>query len=175
MSRQDANAAFARTSFLYGSNAAYIEDLYAKYETNPAAVDAAWQEFFKALKDDPGAVAKNAQGASWRKPNWPLRPNGDLVCYHLGTGDGLRDRLGLRLVRLTRRGASQRYHSFITVLADANILEAGLVQRLADVVRNIRRLGGCIRAGVQAAQNEKGNEETQQLLRFHFLFSLRNT
>ena len=40
MSRQDANAAFARTSFLYGGNAAYIEDLYAKYESDPAAVDA---------------------------------------------------------------------------------------------------------------------------------------
>ena len=29
MSRQDANAAFALTSFLYGANAPYIEDLYA--------------------------------------------------------------------------------------------------------------------------------------------------
>ena len=36
MSRQDANAAFARTSFLYGGNAAYIEDLHARYETDPA-------------------------------------------------------------------------------------------------------------------------------------------
>ena len=43
MSRQDANAAFARTSFLYGSNAAYIEDLYARYESDPAAVDAEWR------------------------------------------------------------------------------------------------------------------------------------
>ena len=33
MSRQDANAAFARTSFLYGGNAPYIEDLYARYQT----------------------------------------------------------------------------------------------------------------------------------------------
>ena len=40
MSRQDANSAFARTSFLYGGNAGYIEDLYAKYETDPATVDA---------------------------------------------------------------------------------------------------------------------------------------
>ena len=35
MSRQDANAAFALTSFLYGSNAPYIEDLYARYEADP--------------------------------------------------------------------------------------------------------------------------------------------
>ncbi|MGH6725904.1 MAG: 2-oxoglutarate dehydrogenase E1 component [Pseudolabrys sp.] len=79
MSRQDANAAFARTSFLYGGNAAYIEDLYAKYEADPAAVDTEWREFFQALKDAPADVAKSAQGASWKKPNWPLRPDGDLV------------------------------------------------------------------------------------------------
>ena len=52
MSRQDANAAFARTSFLYGGNAAYIEDLYARYESDPAAVDAEWRDFFQSLKDD---------------------------------------------------------------------------------------------------------------------------
>jgi len=49
MSRQDANAVFARTSFLYGGNAAYIEDLYARYEKDPNAVDAEWREFFQAL------------------------------------------------------------------------------------------------------------------------------
>jgi 2-oxoglutarate dehydrogenase E1 component len=79
MSRQDANAIFARTSFLYGGNAAYIEDLYAKYEADPAAVDAEWQAFFQTLKDDKADVAKNARGASWQKPNWPQRPSGDLV------------------------------------------------------------------------------------------------
>src|SRR5690606_16145930 len=79
MSRQDANAAFALTSFLYGGNAAYIEDLYARYEANPASVDAEWQNFFQSLKDDPANVARNARGASWKKPNWPLRANGELV------------------------------------------------------------------------------------------------
>ena len=79
MSRQDANAAFARTSFLYGGNAAYIEDLYAKYEKDPAAVDADWREFFQSLKDEAADVVKSARGASWQKPNWPIRANGDLV------------------------------------------------------------------------------------------------
>ncbi|MGI8526812.1 MAG: 2-oxoglutarate dehydrogenase E1 component [Pseudolabrys sp.] len=79
MSRQDANAAFARTSFLYGGNASYIEGLHARYQTDPASVDDEWQEFFKALKDDAGAIAQNAKGASWQKPNWPQQPNGDLV------------------------------------------------------------------------------------------------
>jgi 2-oxoglutarate dehydrogenase E1 component len=79
MSRQDANATFARTSFLYGGNAAYIEDLHAKYENDPAAVDVEWREFFKGLKDDKSDVVKGARGASWQKPNWPVRPDGDLV------------------------------------------------------------------------------------------------
>ena len=40
MSRQDANAAFALSSFLQGTNAAYIDDLYARYEQDPGSVDA---------------------------------------------------------------------------------------------------------------------------------------
>src|SRR6202166_1842419 len=79
MSRQDANSAFARTSFLYGGNASYIEDLYAKYETDPAVVDAEWQELFRSLKDERADVIKSARGASWKKPNWPICPDGELV------------------------------------------------------------------------------------------------
>src|SRR5215472_5709167 len=71
MSRQDANAAFARTSFLYGPNASYIEDLYARYESDPNAVDAAWRTFFQSLKDERADVERNAQGPSWQRPDWP--------------------------------------------------------------------------------------------------------
>ena len=79
MSRQDANAAFALSSFLYGGNAPYIDDLYAKYEKDPQAVDAEWREFFESLKDNSDEVAKIASGPSWKKPNWPTRESGDLV------------------------------------------------------------------------------------------------
>ena len=79
MSRQDANAAFARTSFLYGGNADYVEDLYARYETDPESVDAEWQAFFKSLKDERADVLRSARGPSWQRPNWPLRPRGELV------------------------------------------------------------------------------------------------
>ena len=49
MSRQDANAAFALSSFLQGTNASYIDDIYARYEKDPASVDPEWQEFFQSL------------------------------------------------------------------------------------------------------------------------------
>ena len=97
MSRQDANATFALTSFLYGGNASYIEDLYAKYEANPASVDAEWQSFFKSLKDDPASVTKSAQGASWRKPNWPVRANGDLVAALDGDWAGTEKAIGEKI------------------------------------------------------------------------------
>lgn len=80
MARQDqANDQFSLTSFLYGGNADYIDALYAAYEDNPASVDPEWQDFFAALKDDAGDVRKNAKGASWAKPSWPMQANGELV------------------------------------------------------------------------------------------------
>src|SRR5262244_2854078 len=79
MSRQDANAALALTSFLYGSNAPYIEDLYARYEADPASVDAEWQAFFASLKDSASDVTRSARGASWKRRNWPQPEGGELV------------------------------------------------------------------------------------------------
>jgi 2-oxoglutarate dehydrogenase E1 component len=79
MSRQDANAAFAISSFLYGGNASYIDDLYARYEADPRAVDAQWQAFFGGLKDDARDVAENAHGPSWQRQDWPPRERGDLI------------------------------------------------------------------------------------------------
>ena len=83
MSRQDANAAFARSSFLYGGNAEYIEDLYASFERNPESVDAGWQEFFRGLKEDrPGAAPARP---SWERADWP-QPARDALSAAL-TGD----------------------------------------------------------------------------------------
>ena len=79
MSRQDANAAFALTSFLYGGNAAYVEDLHARYLADPTSVDAQWQAFFQSLKDEGADVAKVAHGPSWRRGDWPQPARSDLT------------------------------------------------------------------------------------------------
>src|SRR4051794_35218358 len=75
MSRQDANAAFARTSFLYGGNARYLEDLQARYEKNPDAVDGEWKDFFQSLKDGSSAD----EGPSWQRQDWPPRPRNEMT------------------------------------------------------------------------------------------------
>ncbi|MGH6781271.1 MAG: 2-oxoglutarate dehydrogenase E1 component, partial [Sphingomonadaceae bacterium] len=38
-----------------------------------------WRGFFAGLKDDGPAIIQNAKGASWKKPNWPIHANGELV------------------------------------------------------------------------------------------------
>src|ERR1700737_3060961 len=79
MSRQDANAAFALSSFLQGTNAPYIDEIYARYEKDPASADTEWQEFFKNREDQPADVRKNAEGPSWGRDNWPLTPRDELT------------------------------------------------------------------------------------------------
>jgi 2-oxoglutarate dehydrogenase E1 component len=79
MARQDQNDAFARTSFLQGANADYIEELYAQYQNNPQSVDADWQSFFRDLQDNKDDVLKEAEGPSWKKESWPIAANGELV------------------------------------------------------------------------------------------------
>ncbi|KAB0677593.1 2-oxoglutarate dehydrogenase E1 component [Aureimonas leprariae] len=75
----EANDIFNETSFLYGGNADYIEDLYAAYEKDESSVASDWAEFFRGLKDEKAIVLKNAEGASWAKGNWPIAANGELV------------------------------------------------------------------------------------------------
>src|ERR1700730_913471 len=79
MARASDNDIFLKTSFLYGGNAAYLEDLEARYEQNPSSVDEGWRSFFAALKEEKGDALKNAKGASWKQPGWPLQMNGELV------------------------------------------------------------------------------------------------
>ncbi|MDF1687512.1 MAG: 2-oxoglutarate dehydrogenase E1 component, partial [Parvibaculaceae bacterium] len=79
MSKSSENENFEQTSFLSGTNAAYVEELYAQYQENPESVDADWQTFFASLGDAPDAVLKSAQGASWARKDWPQPANGELV------------------------------------------------------------------------------------------------
>ncbi len=48
-SRSAPNTAFARTSFLDGVNAAYIEQLQESYQRDPASLDPSWREFFAQI------------------------------------------------------------------------------------------------------------------------------
>lgn len=54
-----------QTSFLFGANAPFIEELYARFLSDPNSVDAEWQTFFAALAEQKGDVLAEVRGASW--------------------------------------------------------------------------------------------------------------
>src|SRR5262245_52791573 len=62
------NTALLETSFLYGANAAFVEEMYARYVEDPDSVDASWRAFFDAVRDDPEAVKRAVTGPSWYRP-----------------------------------------------------------------------------------------------------------
>ena len=57
------NDIFHASSFMQGHNAEYLEQLYARYATDPNAVDEAWQEFFRQLGDSEVDVKRRGRRA----------------------------------------------------------------------------------------------------------------
>ncbi|GLQ08354.1 2-oxoglutarate dehydrogenase subunit E1 [Devosia yakushimensis] len=79
MTRQEKNDTFLLTSFLYGGNADYIEQLYSRYKSDPDSVDETWKSFFGRLDDNDSDAQKSADGPSWGRKDWPQSANGELV------------------------------------------------------------------------------------------------
>lgn len=44
-----------QTSYLFGSNAPYVEDLYEQYLEDPASIDEKWRQFFDRLQQTPAS------------------------------------------------------------------------------------------------------------------------
>ncbi len=80
MTRQPKNEAFARTSFLQGANAAYIEEMQAQYERNPGSVSDEWRHFFASLQEersDGSGPFGDHGGPSWARPLEQIGTGGD--------------------------------------------------------------------------------------------------
>ena len=78
MTDQSPNDQFHASSFMQGHNAEYLEQMYARYASDPNAVDESWQAFFKALGDDEVSVKREAEGPSWARSDWPPMPGDEL-------------------------------------------------------------------------------------------------
>lgn len=71
------NQVLTETSFLYGANAAFVEDLYARWAADPGSVEASWAAFFASLKDQASDAQRAAKDPSWTprqvptaRPDW---------------------------------------------------------------------------------------------------------
>ena len=76
MSKLSDNEIFEKTSFLHGTNSAFIEQMYEKYLHNPLSVPTDWKTFFSGISDQPTNEMKNA---SWSEYKDIKSNNGDLV------------------------------------------------------------------------------------------------
>ena len=63
------NQALLETSFLYGANAHFVEEMHARYLENPASVEASWRAFFSALGDRAEDAAHAVRGPAWARPD----------------------------------------------------------------------------------------------------------
>jgi len=76
MSKLPDNKIFEKTSFLHGTNSAFIEQMYEKYLISPISVPADWQIFFSGINDKSAGDSRNASWSEYSK----IKPNnGDLV------------------------------------------------------------------------------------------------
>ena len=62
------NQVFAETSFLYGSNASFIEALHEKWAADPASVSGEWRAFFDQLRDNAESVKASGAAGAWGRP-----------------------------------------------------------------------------------------------------------
>ena len=65
MSSSKDNSTYKKTSFLSGSNSAFIEEYYSDYINNPEFLPEGWKDFFDGLKEGKEIISKNFNGPSW--------------------------------------------------------------------------------------------------------------
>jgi 2-oxoglutarate dehydrogenase E1 component len=83
------NEVLAETSFLYGGNAGYVEEMRAKWAAEPTSVDPSWRTFFASLSD--------ADAAAERPPSWTPEPIPDPRPDWLSAIDGVWPEVDRRL------------------------------------------------------------------------------
>jgi 2-oxoglutarate dehydrogenase E1 component len=79
LGRSGENTRFAETSFLFGANAAYVEQLQAAFRQDPKSVDPEWREFFARMDDEAATIEQSARAPRWKQAHWPIAMNGELV------------------------------------------------------------------------------------------------
>ncbi|HEX5795039.1 MAG TPA: 2-oxoglutarate dehydrogenase E1 component, partial [Geminicoccaceae bacterium] len=63
-----------QTAFLYGGNGAFIEDLYARYLSDPAAIDPSWRSYFDELGPETRSLFERSRSAVQPRADGDRRP-----------------------------------------------------------------------------------------------------
>src|ERR1043165_7117715 len=73
------NEILEATSFLSGTNAAYLEQLYAQYQANPEAVPTSWRDYFASLGEKSLSPTQLGRGPEWYRDVKAAIPTDDLT------------------------------------------------------------------------------------------------
>jgi len=97
---RSSNDLLAATSFLSGTNAAFVESLYAQYLENPDAVDESWRTYFKSLGQRALKPAQVGRGPQWRRDAKPQLESGELISALTGQWPARKASAGEKDLRL---------------------------------------------------------------------------
>lgn len=75
--RSQQNQDFLDSQYLDGANAAYLEQMQARYAADPTSVDASWRVYFDNLGEAKDNAKRVADGPSWKRADWPKDNNGE--------------------------------------------------------------------------------------------------
>ena len=73
------NSILETTSFLFGSNAAFVEALYRQFLDDPASVDPSWRDFFATLGEKALSPAQLGRGPAWHRDLSPTLVRDELT------------------------------------------------------------------------------------------------
>ncbi|HEY4275827.1 MAG TPA: thiamine pyrophosphate-dependent enzyme, partial [Rhizomicrobium sp.] len=73
------NDIFDATSFLSGTNAAFLEALYEQYLASPGSVDPEWQAYFQGLGEQGLSPTQLGRGPAWKRDSKPGIPADEIT------------------------------------------------------------------------------------------------
>ncbi|MES2472633.1 MAG: 2-oxoglutarate dehydrogenase E1 component [Pseudomonadota bacterium] len=78
------NEIFEATSFLNGTNAAYVEQMYAAWLASPTSVDEGWQAYFAQAGEQNLSPTQLGRGPAWKRDQKVQHASGDLIAALTG-------------------------------------------------------------------------------------------
>src|SRR6478736_533990 len=78
------NEILEATSFLNGTNAAYVEQMYAAWLADPNSVDPSWQTYFAQTGEQGLSPTQLGRGPAWKRDAKASYASGDLIAALTG-------------------------------------------------------------------------------------------
>jgi len=78
------NAILEATSFLNGTNAAFVEQLYARYLADPGSVEQGWHDYFAQLGEKGLTPSQLGRGPAWKRDIQTDFADGELIAALTG-------------------------------------------------------------------------------------------